>query len=70
MSLEKQQAQELIDFIHRSPSTYHAVNNVREELVEAGFQELDLREEWTINKGGKYFTGKNGSAIFAFIVGE
>ncbi len=70
MSLEKQQAQELIDFIHRSPSTYHAVNNVREELTEAGFQELDLREEWTINKGGKYFTGKNGSAIFAFTIGE
>ena len=70
MILEKQQAQELIDFIDRSPSTYHAVNNVREELTEAGFQELDLRDEWTINKGGKYFTSKNGSAIFAFTIGE
>jgi len=69
MSNDKQQAQELIDFIHRSPSTYHAVNNIRKELTEAGFQELDLREEWTIEKGGKYFTTKNGSAIFAFQVG-
>ncbi len=69
MSIEKQQAQELIDFIHRSPSTYHVVNNIREELTEAGFQELDLREEWTIEKGGKYFTTKNGSAIFAFQIG-
>ncbi len=69
MNLEQQQAKELIDFIHRSPSTYHAVNNIREELTEAGFQELDLREEWTIEKGGKYFTTKNGSAIFAFQIG-
>ncbi|MFA8435348.1 MAG: M18 family aminopeptidase [Marinifilaceae bacterium] len=70
MSLEKQQAQELIDFIHRSPSPYHAVNNIREELTGAGFQELDLREEWNISKGGKYFTTKNGSAIFAFEIGS
>jgi aspartyl aminopeptidase len=70
MSLEKQQAQELIDFIHRSPSTYHAVNNIREELVGAGYQELDLRDEWKIEKAGKYFTTKNGSSIFAFRIGE
>jgi aspartyl aminopeptidase len=69
MNNDKQQAQELIDFIERSPSTYHAVNNIREELNEAGFQELDLREEWTIEKGGKYFTTKNGSALFAFVIG-
>lgn len=70
MSLEQKQAQELIDFIHRSPSTYHVVNNIREELNEAGFQELDLREEWSIEKGGKYFTTKNGSALFAFQIGS
>ena len=70
MSLQKQQAQELIDFIHESPSTYHAINKVREELTEAGFQELDLRDEWNIEKGGKYFTTKNGSAIFAFHIGN
>ncbi|NOU60969.1 M18 family aminopeptidase [Marinifilum caeruleilacunae] len=69
MSNSKQQAQELIDFIHGSPSTYHAVNNIRKELNEAGFQELDLREEWAVEKGGKYFTSKNGSAIFAFQIG-
>ncbi|MDQ2178016.1 M18 family aminopeptidase [Marinifilum sp. D714] len=69
MSNSKQQAQELIDFIHESPSTYHAVNNIRKELNDAGFQELDLREEWKIEKGGKYFTSKNGSAIFAFQIG-
>jgi len=69
MSLEQEQAQELIDFIHCSPSTYHVVNNIRKELNEAGFQELDLREEWTVEKGGKYFTTKNGSAIFAFQIG-
>lgn len=69
MSLEQQQAKELIEFIHQSPSTYHAVNNIRKELNEAGFQELDLREEWNIAKGGKYFTTKNGSALFAFQIG-
>jgi aspartyl aminopeptidase len=70
MSKSNQQAQELIDFIHASPSTYHAVNNIRQELNEAGFQELDLRDEWNIQKGGKYFTTKNESAIFAFRIGN
>ncbi len=70
MTNSKQQAQELIDFIHKSPSTYHVVNNIKEELNASGFQELDLREEWSIQKGGKYFTCKNGSSLFAFQIGN
>jgi len=69
MSVENQQAQELIDFIHQSPSPYHVVNNIKDELLKAGYSELDLRNEWNIEKGGKYFTTKNGSSIFAFQIG-
>ena len=34
------------DFIDRSPSSYHAARAVAEQLVSAGFTELDERRVW------------------------
>ncbi|MDR2926644.1 MAG: M18 family aminopeptidase [Cytophagaceae bacterium] len=63
-------AKELIDFIHQSPSTFHVVENMSVELTQAGFTPLDLRNAWNLKPGGKYFTVRNGSSLFAFIVGD
>ncbi|MFO8002057.1 MAG: M18 family aminopeptidase [Marinilabilia sp.] len=62
-------ATELIDFIHESPSPFHVVVNTSRMLEKAGFQKLDLSEKWSLKKGEKYYTTRNGSAIFAFITG-
>ncbi len=62
-------ANELIDFIHESPSSFHVVENSSKMLEKAGFKYVDLKEAWKINKGGKYYTTRNDSAVFAFIVG-
>ena len=62
-------AQELINFIHNSPSTFHVVKNMAEELTKAGFEPLNLKDAWQLKQGGKYFTTRNGSSLFAFIVG-
>ncbi len=70
MSKEQVLAQELIDFIYDSPSPYHVVGNIKEELNKKGFQELSLTETWKLEKGKKYFTTKNDSAIFAFTIGK
>lgn len=70
MSEKLEFARELIDFIHKSPSNYHVVKNVEEILLENGFQSLDLRERWNIQKGRKYFTVKNDSSIVAFVAGD
>ena len=59
----------LMTFLKNSPSTFHAVENLRQELLAAGFAELPESRRWTIAPGGSYFTVRNGSSILAFRVG-
>lgn len=61
----KEVSQKLIDFIDKSPSCFHAVSNIAEELVKAGYEELFESEKWKIEKGGKYFVRRNNSSIIA-----
>jgi len=70
MNKELKFANKLIDFIYESPSTFHVVKNVQEQLLKNNFKKLDLREKWNIEKNGKYFVTKNDSAIISFIVGN
>ncbi len=70
MTKDIQLAKELIDFIHNSPTAFHVVENVARELKKHGFKKLCLTESWDIKQGGKYYTTKNGSAIFAFDTGK
>lgn len=70
MTKELNFAQDLIDFIGKSPSAFHVVENVKEELVYNGFTELNFSERWNIKKEGKYFVTKNDSALIAFVVGK
>lgn len=62
----KRYAQELLDFIEKSPSVYHVVHNIAENLRREGFKELEESREWNVRSGGKYFTVRNGSSIIAF----
>jgi aspartyl aminopeptidase len=68
--MEKQIAQELIDFIYESPTAFHAVYKVKEILINEGFQELKEEDRWGLKKQGKYFVTKNDSALIAFKVGN
>jgi aspartyl aminopeptidase len=70
MKQELKLAEELIDFIYESPSAFHAVLSVKSILLEKGYAEVKEEEAWKLNKGGKYFTTKNDSAIIAFVVGK
>lgn len=62
-------ANDLVDFIHESPSEFHVVRNVEGVLHENGFTKLEQAETWKLTGGGKYYTTINGSAFVAFIVG-
>lgn len=68
--MEKQYAKELIEFIHESPTNFHAVANAKKELLSNGFKQLFSGEAWQIEKGGKYFVTKNHSSLFAFEIGS
>ena len=69
--LDEQQefANDLIDFISYSPSTYHVVRNIKAALLRKGFKELSLTENWSIEKEGRYFVSQNETTLAAFIVG-
>ena len=62
--------QNLCDFLDASPSVYHAAANVAAMLEEAGFVRLSEGDKWALEKGGKYYFTRGGSAVMAFKVPE
>lgn len=58
--------QELLDFLEKSPSAYHAVANMAEVFDQAGFIRLQEGERWTLMAGKDYYVTRNGSALIAF----
>ena len=59
----------LMDFLKESPTAFHAVENIRQMLLGAGFTELPENKRWELIPGGSYFTTRNGSSVIAFRVG-
>lgn len=59
----------LLKMLDNSTCNFMAVQTIEKRLKESGFKELFQAERWSIEKSGKYYVKKNGTAIFAFIVG-
>lgn len=57
---------ELLRFLQKSPTCYHAVANLRAGLEEAGYTELCEGDCWALTEHGKYFVTRNESALIAF----
>lgn len=68
--MEKQLALDLIDFLYKSPTAYHSVKTIKEELDLNGFNEVKESEKWNLQKEGKYYVIKNDSALIAFTIGN
>lgn len=56
----------LLDFLEKSPSPYHAVANMAGMLDGAGYTRLNEGERWELAEGGRYYVSRNGSALIAF----
>lgn len=61
---------ELLAFIKKSPTAFHAVEEMQARLTEDGFQVLSEKEHWKITPGGKYVVTRNHSALIAFTIPE
>jgi aspartyl aminopeptidase len=59
----------LLNFLQQSPTPFHAVANMSQQLLAKGFSQLNEAEEWTLSKGNSYFVTRNDSAIVAFYFG-
>lgn len=55
----------MLEFISKSPSSYHAVANVKKVLEKEGFQELRESQQWNVEWGRGYFVTRNDSSIIA-----
>lgn len=66
----KKKAEEFLEFVEKSPSCYHVIDNFKNMLSEAGY--IQVREEckWDLQKGGKYYCIRGGSSIIAFAIPE
>ena len=70
-NLTKQElAIDLLNYINNSPVNFIAVENLKKTLLENGFSALEIKDKWELKKGGKYYVTQNGSALFAFILGD
>jgi aspartyl aminopeptidase len=63
-------ARDLCTFIDRSPTPYHAVQEVTRRLTQAGFSELTEEEPWTVAPGDRRFVVRGGGSVIAMLVGS
>lgn len=58
--------QDLLHFLDDSPTSWHAVDALKQRLAQAGYQELQESSSWKVVSGGLYYVTRNGSALCAF----
>lgn len=58
----------LLDFLNRSPSCYHAADNIAKRLLKEGYSRLYEGEVWQLTEGGRYFVLRGGASLIAFRV--
>jgi len=66
----RQQVQRLLDFIDASPSPWHAVKTIEQQLTPFGFCKLEETAPWTLKAGGRYYVVRDGSSIILFVLGQ
>ena len=62
----KETARNLLEFIGKSPSVFHVIDNLRTMLLENGFAELSEKEQFLLEEGKDYFVTRNDSSLVAF----
>lgn len=68
MESSRKAAERLGAFIAKGTSPYHAVKEAERMLLEAGFINLDEKEQFRIEKGRSYYIVRGESALIAFRV--
>ena len=66
----KEISNEMLSFLQKSPSAFHAVDNIKNELKKENYEELLEGQNWNIKPGGKYFVTRNNSSIIALNLGK
>lgn len=57
---------DFLSFISASPTAFHAVRAISDELDRNGFIRLRECEMWQLKPGSRYYVTRNGSSVIAF----
>ena len=60
----------VLSLLKTSYSPFHAVKNMEEELVKAGFEALEEAKPFVLKPGRSYFVKRNDSSIISFRIPE
>lgn len=60
--------EQLLTFLDHSPSSFHAVANMKAELEKAGYTRLLEGQAWKLSGGKGYYVTRNDSALIAFYI--
>jgi aspartyl aminopeptidase len=63
-------ANQLCDYIAKSPTPFHATENLINMFIENGFKHLDESDDWGIESSKAYVVTRNNSSIIAFRTGS
>ena len=61
---------DLLAFLDRSPTPYHAVAECIRRLESAGFRPLDARDAWELGAGDRRYATRGEGSLVAFEVGQ
>ena len=67
--LDNQALNHLIHFLKAGISPYHTVSHAADTLDAAGFQALDFKAPWALEKGKSYYCRTFSGELFAFRIG-
>ena len=61
---------DLLKFIDHSPSPFHAVKNIEQQLRQFNFELLDEKHKWNLKLSGRYYVIRDDSSIIFFVAGD
>ena len=61
---------ELLRFIEKSPTAFHAAEALCEMLDAAGYERLQESRPWALRPGKGYYVTRNRSSVIAFLIPE
>ncbi len=66
--MNRETAEKVLHYIEKSPTAFHAVENLKKELEDRGFVRLMENERWDLQPGAKYYVTRNHSSIISFVL--
>ncbi|HHB75900.1 MAG TPA: M18 family aminopeptidase [Desulfobulbus sp.] len=70
MSIQTKKIDQLLDFISRSPTPWHATSQLVGLLRKNGFSQLRIEDDWTRPGPGKYYVISHHCALAAFTISK